>query len=503
MQILKFFISGLLISAAALSCTHGNVIAVRQPAQETSEGKDPDEIEYGFFGPADRLVAIRNAKLINVRSGSDTSLSQVNIMQGPEQKEKDNQFQFDDEVHCKFTESGEVMGGKTPKFKCLITKVIRSGKDVTLYKKDGKTPVKDEIKVKFSPKKSNGEVEVNGEIYAEVAATRLFWALGYFADSVFPVRVICEGCPQDPRVGTVEDGRKYNREIDWGPALIERKYPGEKMTEYENEEQGWMWKEMAADVKQAPGVKDGLRLLAAFVGHGDAKPPQQRLVCMEKSAAEKQDRDQCDLPVEQRDCFKRFTNLHQNAVAECNKACFKIKVDKVNKVTTCDDPRMIVQDLGATFGGAGKLTLGSTSKANFEHWMNKKGHEVWADEKKCSARLSVSIKAKGAESNPVISEEGRNYLAARLCQLSDTQIADLFKAARVELLPEERGDSRSVEKWVAGFKKKVYQIADNQNCQPAVNLDDDKKNDIKVYKRWKINQKECENFQRGDFNHKQ
>ena len=39
----------------------------------------------------------------------------------------------------------------------------------------------------------------NNEIYAEVASTRLMWALGFYADSWFPVFVTCNNCPADPQ----------------------------------------------------------------------------------------------------------------------------------------------------------------------------------------------------------------------------------------------------------------------------------------------------------------
>ena len=35
----------------------------------------------------------------------------------------------------------------------------------------------------------------NGEVFAEVAASRLLWALGFGADHMYPVRVVCRGCP--------------------------------------------------------------------------------------------------------------------------------------------------------------------------------------------------------------------------------------------------------------------------------------------------------------------
>ena len=63
----------------------------------------------------------------------------------------------------------------------------------------------------------------NGEVYAEVAATRLFWALGFPADHMYPVRVRCEGCPAG-KEATREDASGL---ILFDPASIERKFKGQ------------------------------------------------------------------------------------------------------------------------------------------------------------------------------------------------------------------------------------------------------------------------------------
>ena len=47
----------------------------------------------------------------------------------------------------------------------------------------------DKVKVRFG--------RANGEIYAGVAATRLLWALGFGADPLYPVHVVCRGCPEE------------------------------------------------------------------------------------------------------------------------------------------------------------------------------------------------------------------------------------------------------------------------------------------------------------------
>ena len=71
----------------------------------------------------------------------------------------------------------------------------------------------DEVKVKFGG--------ANGEVYGEVLATRLLWALGFGADRMYPVNVVCRGCP-DEFGGT----RLPNGDSRFNPAVIERKMAG-------------------------------------------------------------------------------------------------------------------------------------------------------------------------------------------------------------------------------------------------------------------------------------
>jgi hypothetical protein len=53
------------------------------------------------------------------------------------------------------------------------------------------------VKVKYGEK--------NGEVYGEIAASRLFWALGFKADCMYPARVSCHGCPTDPFAASKAD----------------------------------------------------------------------------------------------------------------------------------------------------------------------------------------------------------------------------------------------------------------------------------------------------------
>ena len=87
------------------------------------------------------------------------------------------------------------------------------------------------MKVKYGRK--------NGEVYAEVAATRLFWALGFWADRMYPVQVTCRNCPVEPWFWSTE---KRVDEKTFEIAAIERRLPGKRIQSKEDE--GWRWAEL-------------------------------------------------------------------------------------------------------------------------------------------------------------------------------------------------------------------------------------------------------------------
>jgi hypothetical protein len=388
-------------------------------AQEPPQAPDQKVVKE-FYTPKDRIEAIRASLLFTPKAVGD-----ADILAGPPQDPKQFQFHPDDKVSCDFDKPGSQMGGKTPKFSCKITKVESSNGQVQVL-----TAQMDEepVKVKFGA--------ADKEIYAEVVSTRLMWALGYYADAWFPVKVECNNCPSDPESGS---GSKATRTYD--AATIVRKYSGHKMYELGKEEQGWSWKELDDNNGRPISEKDGLKLLGAFLQHSDNKPPQQRLVCD------------------------------------------GVKVDQSTQpfTTTCQESKMIVQDVGATFGSGGLFTSNSTAKMNLHEWS---GEELWkktgkpgmseADCPVCQARLKKSLTATDGLSDPTISEEGRRFLGGLMCQLTDAQIGNLFKAARVAEMPEYHAsdgsfkqglDEATIQKqWIEAFKVKREELA-NGRCR--------------------------------------
>lgn len=288
-------------------------------------------------------------------------------------------FAPNETVTCTYVK--KAMNGASPKFTCAI-------------------PPDDEVKVKFGRE--------NGEVYSEVAATRLFWALGFPVDHMYPVRVVCHGCPPGPE-GTPDNG---SGALVFDPASIERKLKGQVLeTEPES---GWAWSELDNVDEAAGGApraqRDALKLLAVFVQHTDNKPAQQRLLCENEKPEESNG--------------------------------------------PCAHPMMMVNDLGQTFGRSNLFNRDGVGSANLEQWS---AAHIWADATECVGDLLPS--QTGSLDHPHIGEAGRKFLADLLLQLSDAQLRDLFDVSR--FAQRKGGASRpaTVDEWVDAFKKKRGEIA--------------------------------------------
>jgi len=311
----------------------------------------------------ERLAAIRRATV-----WEPTAVPTMNLRVGPRVP---GAFAPAALVSCNYVH--KPMGGNSPKFACLI-------------------PPNDELKVKYGRE--------NGEVFAEVAASRLFWALGFYAERMFPVRVVCQGCPANIR--------------DTEYASVQRKLPGSDL--HTKDMVGWAWRELDLVDVAAGGAsraqRDALKLLAVFVQHTDSKPDQQRLICEGK-----------------------------------------------HKSSTHDEPCsrivMMVHDLGQTFGSANLFNRDVVGSVNLSEWSRM---SIWKDSTRCVANLPQS--QTGTLDNPLIIEEGRRFLADLLEQLTDTQLYDLFDVARFadRVRPDGTREATSVNAWVSAFKQKRDEI---------------------------------------------
>ncbi len=206
-----------------------------------------------FAGPAcalrstDSLEAgprvLRGDAIARARVWSPTDVGAMDMRRGPGGRRAPAPEAL---VDC--TYRADRLDGNTPKFLCTLG--------------HGET-----VKVKYG--------RDNGEVYAEVAASRLLWALGFGADRVYPVRVRCRGCPDAH--GSAAGGREVQI---FEFATIERRRPGHAVGAAGD---GWAWEELD-DVDPARGgaslaERDALKLLAVMLQHTDSKRDQQRLVC--------------------------------------------------------------------------------------------------------------------------------------------------------------------------------------------------------------------------------
>ena len=130
----------------------------------------------------------------------------------------------------------------------------------------------------------------------------------------------------------------------------------------------------------------------------------------------------------------------------------------------------MVDDMGSSFGSG--LNILSIGKMSLKSWEAK---TVWnrlmeADEQRRRGRAlcignvtsSPSAGEEGLE-NPVISEAGRKFLADLLSKLTDQQIRDIFRVARVSRLHKASGkrvgnSEDVVDEWTAVFKEKRNEI---------------------------------------------
>jgi hypothetical protein len=248
-------------------------------------------------------------------------------------------------------------------------------------------------------------------------ATRLLWALGFGADAMYTVNVVCQGCPDD--LGGIA---RPGGESRFDPAVIERKMAGDEWPP--DGRGGWSWQDL--DRTAAGGAprahRDALKLLAVFMQHSDSKPQQQRIVCL----------------------------------------------GGIGRSGTCNRPFLMVSDVGLTFGAASRANSNDLTGVNLERWRDT---PVWKGPTGCVGNLEKSL--TGTLENPEISEAGRRFLANLLVQLSDRQVRDLFEAARVNLRLRSPGQVFSgfatADEWVRAFKAKRAEIV-SRRCGTGQSL---------------------------------
>jgi len=360
---------GMLSLSLSSACAHAHAKAPSGPRK------------LDHLTPQARAEYIRRAAV-----WQPTKVASMDLLRGPQGK---GSFEPDQQVTCTYVKPDKPLSGDTPKFLCDL-----EGGDV--------------VKVKYN----------NGEVYAEVAASRLLWAIGFGAEHMYSVEVTCLDCPIEPWFWSSE------RKVDvtkFEIASIQRKLEGKEIALPNLE--GWAWPELDRVDESGGGApraqRDALKLLAVFLQHSDSKAGNQRFLCLPDGV---------------------------------------VKDEAGNE--DCKKPFMYIHDVGLTFG---KATLLNNTRVDLAAWQSQ---PLWKDPRQCVANQKKSM--TGTLVDPRISEAGRKFLADLLVQLSDAQIRDMFTAARIERLEQKihapQGERKvTVDDWVQVFKKKRDEVV-NQRC---------------------------------------
>jgi hypothetical protein len=333
--------------------------------------------------PPRESQAARFAAISRAQVWSRTNIPAMNVRRGPAGP---GAFAPGATVPCTYVDKD--LEGKSPKFLCRVGP-------------------RDEVMVKFG--------RTNGEVFGEVLATRLLWALGFGADRMYPVKVLCRGCPEE-----LEAGPRVGSSVRVDLAAIERRTPGPEL-DFDDGQEGWSWDQLDWANPENGGAprahRDALKLLAAFLQHGDNKAAQQRVLCRDTRPFGAPD--------------------------------------------ACRRPFLMISDLGLTFGRSNTWNANDEGSVNLREWERAL---VWKDDTGCRANLRKSF--TGTLANPVISEEGRRFLAGLLTQLSAAQLRDLFTIARVTRRagPSDGEDVGlgTINEWVEAFREKRQEIVERR-----------------------------------------
>jgi hypothetical protein len=318
----------------------------------------------------------RFAVIARAQVWSRTHIRAMNLRMGPAGP---GAFAPGATVSCTYVD--KALKGKSPKFLCRIG-------------------ANDEVMVKFGP--------TNGEVFGEVLATRLVWALGFAADRMYPVRILCRGCPPELGAGA--------RSV----AVIERRLSTPDL-KFDDEKVGWSWDELDWANPEYGGAprahRDALKLLAVFLQHADNKREQQRLVCRDAQS--------------------------------------------FGSPESCRRPWLMISDLGLTYGRSNRWNANDEGSVNLLEWQRTR---IWKHESGCTGNLRKSF--TGTLADPIISEEGRRFLADLLVQLSDRQLRDLFTVARVTSREQSVDDEHvavdTIQDWIEAFRTKRQEIVERR-----------------------------------------
>jgi len=283
----------------------------------------------------------------------------------------------------------------------------------------------DQFKVKYLMPPYPNNSSRDNEVFTEVAATRILWALGFPADHMYSARAAqCIGCGSDPFKSNLKENKAslHDQPVAFNVVAIERLLPMDPIEPGDDET--WSWAD--ANNFYANGWSreqqiafDAYRLALGILSYHNPLDSQNRLACAEWKAG-------------------------------------------AGDPKICARPVILVQDLGSTFGKPG--TFGN-SRGNFGDWQ---GQRVFADAARCELKYSL----KG---QPTVLKAAQDLLLQRLERLDRDRVKAIFAAARFQMMDKKqidrlRGRSGSADdavlnEWTDVFMSRVAEIRSARNCR--------------------------------------
>jgi hypothetical protein len=284
----------------------------------------------------------------------------------------------------------------------------------------------DQFKIKYlSPPYPSSDARQN-EVFTEVAATRILWALGFPADHMYSALAAnCIGCGADPFGSNLKDNKAslHDKPVSFRIVAVERLLPMDPIDPGDDET--WSWSDAAAFyangwTRQQKVGFDAYRLALAMLTFHNALDSQNRLVCAE---------------------WKPGTN------------------PKV-----CARPVILVQDVGSTFGKPGGM--GNNSRGDFADWQ---GQRVFANPDRCELKYPL-------KNDPTVLKEAQDLLVRRLDNLDRERVKAIFTAARFQMVDQKQlsrlrhsaagnAEDAALNEWTDAFMQRVAEVRSARNCR--------------------------------------